>query len=249
MPAARFWPAERIAASGVLSSWVTPVTNSSCWRARRCARCAEATSTSPVAPSSASTPKPVAEVAPLDRGDRRLEGAAAVPRHEQPGALFRRSGGRGSSWRRGRRRPPRAALGLAERPADLVRGSGSGQLDVAAARGRPTPRRVRSRRTTDRSERRRIATTNGALAGRPKCASASRGSRRLAQVVLVERHDQHAAEAEAAAGAGAGGGPSGPNTGSTSAERLLEDGARAEREAARPGRLGARSASRRLEGS
>ena len=40
MPSARFWPAERIAASGVLSSWVTPATNSICWRARRRALCA-----------------------------------------------------------------------------------------------------------------------------------------------------------------------------------------------------------------
>ena len=145
MPSARFWPAERIAASGVLSSWVTPATNSICWRARRRALCAPVARRAPVAPRSARTPKPTARLRRADSRHGLLQRPAPVPRDDQPGALLLGwppplPGGRGAvvgrSLAEARARDPVAPVGARLAPVGAhSAAAGQGALHVTGQGG------------------------------------------------------------------------------------------------------------------
>ena len=67
-----------MAVSGVFSSWVTPATNSICWRASRCARWVVTNIIPAVAPSKRQDAEADRQIAPADGGDRLLQGAVAM---------------------------------------------------------------------------------------------------------------------------------------------------------------------------
>ena len=240
MPSARFWPAERIAASGVLSSWVTPVTNSICCRARRCARCAEATSTSAVAPSSASTPKPVAR---LRRSTDATAASNEPPRCRATSSqgLSSSGGCRGSPAREG------SSLGGGG-PKSAPSGSGT----ATAAREReldvPGPLVSRERIRLARVEHRPVgAAQDGeherARRGRAEVRLGEPRHQPVPQVRLVELHHHEPVDAGAEPASGRPS-PRTRRTGAARARAASRAGLRAASESRRPPRSRAARAAR-----